>query len=71
MIHKDEIAIRQKVNRLLVKELETLVEKHPTQRFGQILMNYFFFKYNSLDGLHFRNMVYNEEPTKTLSNLGE
>lgn len=71
MDYKSEINERQKINRLLVQELSTLVETYPTQRFGQILMNYFFSKYDSLEGVHLKSTIYNEEPARTLANLSE
>ena len=67
---KDEIAERQKINRLLVKELEKIVEEQPNMRFGQILMNYFY--ENTVIGQRhtaFESQVYNEEPAKTLAHL--
>jgi len=75
MNFKEEIKERQKINRIIVEILSDLVEKHPTQRFGQILLNYFFngYDYNNIEsGTRFKNIIYNEEPTKTLSrcNLG-
>lgn len=71
MNFKEEINERQKINRILVQELSNLVEAHPTQRFGQILINYFFGRYSSLESLSFREIIYNEEPAKTLGNLGK
>ena len=42
---------RQEANRELVKLLAELVEKHPTQRFSQILRNYGFIKQSAWDVL--------------------
>ena len=35
---------RLKENRILIENLKTLVEKHPEQRFSQILLNFGFVK---------------------------
>ena len=66
---KEQIAERQKINRLLVQELTALVEKYPNQRFGQILINYFFGKYDGIEDMNLRSTIYNEEPAKTYGNL--
>ena len=67
MNFKEQIKERQKLNRLLVKELYALVESSPTQRFGQILINYFFDGYGAKDGIHLKQMIFNEEPATTLA----
>lgn len=69
MNYSEEIEERKKINKILVRELADLVVKHPTQRFGQILLNHFFSKYDSLEGMDLRSTIYNEEPSVTLGNL--
>lgn len=69
---KEEIQERQKINRILVKELEKIVEENPTMRFGQILMNFFY--ENTVIGqrhTRFESQVYNEEPAATLAHLSK
>lgn len=67
--YKDVVAERQKINAILLEELDILLQSNPTQRFGQILLNHFFNNYDSLGYMSFREMVYNEEPAMTLANL--
>lgn len=66
---KDQIKNRQKYNRVLIEELTLLVEENPTQRLGQILFNYFYSNYDSLEAMQLKNAIYNEEPAKTLANI--
>jgi len=68
MNYSDEIAIRQQMNLLILKELETLIINNPTQRFGQLLLNNFY-TLNKEDSLGFKDIMYKEEPAKTLSRL--
>lgn len=71
MNYKEEIKERQKINKILASKLQTLIESNPTQRFGQILINYFFSNYDALDNMNFKTIVYNEEPAQTLANMKE
>ena len=66
---KDSIKERQKINRELVSTLSDLVEKYPTMRFGQILMNYFWDNDTLSRHTDFEYKIYNEEPAKTLATL--
>lgn len=53
---------RQEANKKLLKELEWFIEICPDQRFGQILCNYFFPKYQTTDPFFV-------EPTDTLTEV--
>ncbi len=66
---KESVVARCGINRQLVLELSKLVEKHPTQRFGQILLNYFFYGEEYIKPCHFKNIAYNEEPSLTLARV--
>ena len=66
---KDSIKNRLKLNRELVLELSKLVEENPTQRFGQILMNYFWENDTLSRHTDFESKIYNEEPAKTLATV--
>lgn len=53
---------RQEANKKLLKELELFIDLYPDQRFGQILCNYFFPKYQTTDPFFV-------EPTDTLTEV--
>jgi len=53
---------RQEANKKLLKELEWFINSCPDQRFGQILCNYFFPKYQTTDPFFV-------EPTDTLAEV--
>ena len=53
---------RQEANKKLLKELEWFIDSCPDQRFGQILCNYFFPKYQTTDPFFV-------EPTDTLAEV--
>ena len=53
---------RKEANQELLKKLEWFIEKCPDQRFGQIITNFFFPKYNICDPFF-------EESTETLEKV--
>lgn len=56
------IMARQEANKKLLEELEWFIDSYPDQRFGQILCNYFFPKYQTIDPFF-------DEPTDTLAEV--
>ena len=77
--YKLTVAIRQKTNRDILAELSEIVEKNPTLRFNQILLNYalpstrklVIEEYRSIDGQAWESAIYNEEPAVTYARLME
>ena len=66
-----KIRNRQRDNRKIVEILNTLVEKCPDLRFGQILFNYKFVNWsNTDDGVRICDPFY-EEPADTLKRVRE
>lgn len=66
-----KIRNRQRDNRKIVEILNTLVEKYPDLRFGQILFNYKFVNWsNTDDGVRICDPFY-EEPADTFKRVCE
>ena len=62
---------RQEINIVLLKTLETLIEKYPDMRFGQILFNFGFIDhtYDKICGVTTIKDPFGEEPTETLKRV--
>tara|TARA_Y100000034_G_scaffold136409_1_gene212692 strand:- start:4923 stop:5225 length:303 start_codon:yes stop_codon:yes gene_type:complete len=60
---------RQDSNKKLVEILAELVEKHPEQRFSQILRNYGFISEKKTEGPYTWNNEFNLEPDKLLDRV--
>lgn len=54
---------RQQYNKEILYSLEDLINKYPSQRFGQIIANYVFPDYQYRD-------FFFEEPSETLKTIG-
>ena len=64
---------RQETNIVLVKTLETLIEKYPDMRFGQILFNFGFIDhiYDKICNVTTIKDPFSEEPTETLKRVNK
>lgn len=66
---KTKIAMRQLANKQLLSILEQVVDNNPDLRFGQILLNYKFVKWElTEEGIKIHDPFY-EEPVDTLNRV--